>query len=212
MLQQHNIPPTPFCINEYGVLDEQQPAGVAWYISRLERLNIPGLRGNWADGLQLHDFLANLIGKPGANTAQYNYAQGGYWPNGEWRVYQYYAQRMTGYRVATEGSPDRLFDVFATSDGSPSGVKILCGPRLANGTWAITVDGLSHLGYEQRGSIPIRTLRFDWNGTYGDVGLPIDMGVTEHQYEGDSLIFTVTPATSQTAYAFEFAEKDGRGW
>ena len=205
MLQQHNIPPHPYCINEYGDFDEQQPAGVAWFISRLERLNIPGLRGNYVDGPALHDYLANLLGKPGAGTAEYNYTQGGYWPNGEWRVYQYYAQQMTGYRVATEPSPDRLFDVYATSDGSPSGVKILCGPRVVNGTWAITVDGLSHVGHKQTGSVLIRTLRFDWNGIYGYVGLPVDMGVTEHQYKGDSLTFTVTPATDQTAYAFEFS-------
>lgn len=204
MLAKYSLPLHPFCINEYGQPAEQQPAGAAWFISRLERLNIPGLRGNWADGYALHDYLANLLGKPGADTAQYNSTGGGYWPNGEWRVYQYYATIMTGQRVATAGSPDRLFDVYATSDGTQYGVKILGGPRLAEGTWAITVAGLTSLGHPSTGEISIRTLRFDFNGTYGEVGLPVDIGVTTHQYEGDSLTWTVTPATNQTAYAFEF--------
>lgn len=205
MLEAHNVPKKPFCINEYGVPALQQPSGVAWFISRLERNNIPGLRGNWAMGDALHDFLANLLGKPTAGTSNYNYTAGGYWPNGEWRVYEYYANSMRGKRVATVGSPDRLFDVYATSDGFPSGVKILCGTMAAEGTWAITVNGLGHLGRAPSGKIGIRTLRFDFNGVYGNESLPVDMGVTEHQYDGDSLTWTVTPATNQTAYAFEFA-------
>lgn len=206
MLKNHSLPIKPFCINEYGAPAEQQPGGAAWFISRLERLNIPGLRGNWANGNQLHDYLANLLSKPGANTPQYSATGEGYFANGEWRVYQYYATQMKGARLATEGSPDRLFDAYATSDGSPSGVKILCGPRLALGTWAVQVDGLSYLGHPWQGKLPIRTLRFDYNGTYGPMGLPVDMGVSEHAYEGDSVTWTVTPATNHTAYAFEFVE------
>jgi hypothetical protein len=41
---------------------------------------------------------------------------------------------MTSTRVATSGSPDRLFDVFAVSDGTPTGVRVLCGLRVTEGT------------------------------------------------------------------------------
>lgn len=111
-----------------------EPGGGAWYISRLERLNIHGLRGNWEGGWELHDYLASLLGKPGAGTSDYDEFGTSYWPNGEWRVYQYYVSEMTRTRVATSGSPGGLFDVFAVSDGTPSGVKVLCGFRVTEGT------------------------------------------------------------------------------
>lgn len=205
MLEANGMDVKPFCINEYAAPADQQPGGVAWFISRLERNNIPGLRGNWADGNALHDYLANLLAKPGAGTSSYNYTGEGYWPNGEWRVYQYYTASMVGERVATVGSADRSFDVYATSDGLRSGVKVLCGSRQALGTWQIKVEDLSSVGLPKCGTIGIRTLRFDFTGgIYGDVGLPVDMGVTKYRYSGDSVTWSVTPATNQTAYAFEF--------
>ena len=47
LLADQNAPRRPININEYGAFSQQVPAGTAWYISRLERWNANGLRGNW---------------------------------------------------------------------------------------------------------------------------------------------------------------------
>lgn len=68
----------PIVIDEYGVIPEQCPGGSAWWISRLERYNIPGLRGNWLSGTELHDFFASLLWKPDPTV----WTDTGYWANG----------------------------------------------------------------------------------------------------------------------------------
>ena len=206
MLRNHSLPIKQFIINEYGAPAEQQPGGSAWIISRLERLKIPGLRGEWAGADALHDYLANLLSKPYANTAEYSATGEEYFATGDWRVYQCCETEMTGWRVAIKGSAVGLFDVYATSDGITSTVKILGGPRLALGTWAIEAHGLSDLFFWPRSKLRVRTLLFDWNRTYGYVGLPVDMGITKYPYENDVVSWTVTPETNHTAYAFEFVD------
>ena len=104
---KYNAPAKQININEYGAFDQQNSAGAAWYISRLERNNAYGLRGNWLDGCQLHDFMASLLGK--TNTSDCTGT--GYYPNGEYEVYKYYNQNMTGTRAATTGSGDGVLDV-----------------------------------------------------------------------------------------------------
>ena len=52
--------------------------------------------------------MASLLGKPNGTSGGYNATGTGYWPNGEWQVYHYYHLNMTGYRVSTTGSTDRL--------------------------------------------------------------------------------------------------------
>jgi hypothetical protein len=87
MLSAAGLPTNPAInIDEYGNVNEQVPAGAAWWISRLERYNARGLRGNWLGGAALHDFMASLLGKPNAGTGSYNPTAGGYWPNGEYQV------------------------------------------------------------------------------------------------------------------------------
>lgn len=144
----HNNGPTPYIvIDEYGTSAEEVPGGSAWWISRLERYNMYGLRGNWASGAQLHDFLAGLLGKTDVTSTTGT----GYYANGgkalfsstvlasfslfsqldcfcsDWNVYQYYATQMTGYRVATTGSTDRLMDCYAVVGSGI--VRILVGGR-----------------------------------------------------------------------------------
>jgi hypothetical protein len=48
-------------------------------------------------------------------------------------VYKYYATSMTGHRVATTGSTDRLMDNFAVVDANI--VRILVGGRLVTGAY-----------------------------------------------------------------------------
>jgi hypothetical protein len=208
-IAHYGLPTKPVIINEYAVQSEQVPGTAAWYIARLERTNTIGLRGNWASGYSLHDFFANLLGKPGA-TEDCTSATGcatstGYWPNGEYQIYKYYNLQMTGTRVQTTGSPDGKFDIYATRSGTTaSSVKMLCGSRLTAGTWDILVTGLSAVGLPSSGSITIHARQFNYvNGTFGDVENPVDQGTNAHTYSNDQLVFYVSPNTT-TGYAFEF--------
>ncbi|KAG8625522.1 hypothetical protein KVT40_007273 [Elsinoe batatas] len=191
---QNNLPVRPIDINEYAAPEEQIPSTSAWYISRFERLNLRGLRANWASFGELHDYLANLVGKNGTE----------YFPNGDWQLYKYYGG-MAGTRVSTSGSADGGFDVFATKGDVAKSVKVLAGNRGNTQTYDLTVNGLTSVGLPASGTVDIRTFRFDWNGPFGDVGAPVDLGVYSHQYSGDQVTFWVTPETANTAYAFEFA-------
>ena len=182
-------------INEYGTFNEQVPSATAWFISRLERLNIYGLRGNWLSGSQLHDFLASLLGRS---------SNGAYYPNGEWWVYQYYSQNMTGNRVATTGSTDAKFDAYATVGDK---VRILCGTRLVTGTWQLQVQNLNAIGLPSSGSVNIQTWGFINNGHTGQVGGPTNRGVVAHSYSGNTVTFPIyqTSQDNVTAWAFEFS-------
>lgn len=162
------MPWRPVHVNEYAWPDEQQPATSAWYISQLERHDIRGLRANWEGGSNLHNFMGNLI----ANNGEY------YYPNGDYRLYQYYGY-MKGTRAATTASSDLLFDVFAVKGDF---VKIIAGTRLTTNTYNISITGLDSVGFPQSGNIGVRTLRFDWAGTTGEVGPPVDLGVQVYAY------------------------------
>lgn len=203
LLSLHGVPNRPNNINEYGTALEQRPSGDAWYISRLERYDTLGLRGNWLSTTALHDFLAGLVGKPNAGTSSYNPTAGGYWQTGDYQVYKYYHLNQTGTRMGTIGSADGQFDVYATKTGSV--VKILCGSRVKTGTWDITVTNLTSLGLPSSGSIKITTYEFPWTSQFGEVDTPTNLGQVTHTYTGNSLTWWVTFSSSSTAYAFEFA-------
>ena len=70
-------------INEYTTFDEQVSTGAAWYVSRLERYNAIGLRGNWLSACALYDLFGSLLGNPGAQNSNYPCTGTGYYPNGE---------------------------------------------------------------------------------------------------------------------------------
>lgn len=204
LLAKYALPTKPIILNEYGVKSEQQPGGSSWYISRLERYGVRGLRGNWGSNGALHDYFASLLGKPNAGTSSYSLTQAGYWGNGEYNVYKYYYLNMTGQRVQTIGSPDRLFDIYATKGTAANSVKMLCGSRLAAGSWDILVTGLSSVGLPTSGSVTIHSYQFNYaGGEFGNVPAPVDQGTYTHTYTNDQLVFYVSPNTT-TAYAFEF--------
>lgn len=207
LLDAHSLPRRPLNINEYGVAAEQVPAGDAWFIAQLERVDAFGLRGNWAtggtNGGALHDFLAGLLGKPNGGTDAYDPAATGYWPNGEWQVYRYYATNMTGTRRGTLPSGDAKLDAYATVDDAT--VRILVGVRIETGTWQLQVDGLEEVGLAESGSVNIHTWGFPDAGDYGEVDGPTDLGWVEHAYEGGSVTFPIYQTDAATAYAFEFA-------
>jgi hypothetical protein len=76
MLKTYGLPLKPLNVDEYATYAEQVPAGTAWWISQLERVNAIGLRGNWLSTTQLHDFMASLLGK----TVLTNPTGTGYFP------------------------------------------------------------------------------------------------------------------------------------
>ena len=178
--RRNSLPERPIVINEYAAADnhEQSPAGGVFYISQFERHNTHGLRANWGSASKLHDLLANLLGKRDDE----------YYPVGEWHVYNYYKEKMTGDRVATSPSQDELFEVYATHDGTIGSVKILAAVRPVAGrrTYDLTVTGLADLGF--RGThVNIRTLRFDGPDISTEIRDSVDLGVVQHEVTDDQV-------------------------
>ena len=215
LLANYSLPSRPINIDEYATYPEQNPAGAAWWISRLERYNAHGLRGNWLSSYELHDFMASLLYKPNSTvTGNYSANGTGYWPNGEYQVYKYYATNMTGMRLATSGSANRLFDAYATMDTATSNstnsttVKVLTGTRLATGSYSIQLQGLSTtpLSLQESGTVSVQTWEFpDPGGHLGNVEGPTDLGVSMLNYSGDALTLSVDVTDNSTAYAFELS-------
>jgi hypothetical protein len=200
MLKQYRLPKKTLNIDEYATFNEQNPAGASWWIAQLERHNAIGLRGNWLMGIALHDMLASLLSKPGAEK-DYKTDTTGYFGNGEYQVYKYYAQNMTGHRVATTASGDKKMDVFAVV--GKDAARFMVGARLATGTWQLRINGLSALGLSKSGSVRIKTWAFPFNGHYGRVDGPKDEGTVTHKYDGDGVTFPIFQKDQHTAYAFE---------
>jgi hypothetical protein len=200
LLKTYNLPDRQININEYANQGEQVPAGAAWWISRLERYDAFGLRGNWLSGWTLHDLMANLLTKV-SNPSDYNATD--YAAAPEFQVYKYYNLNMTGSRVETVGTGDRLFDVYATVDSDK--VRILSGTRITSGNWQITVDKMSAIGLPTEGSVDIQTWGFAGTSIYEEVDAPSDRGVVTHTYAGDTLTFPIYQTDASTAWAFEFS-------
>lgn len=202
----YGLPAKTVNINEYGVFDEQVPAGSAWWISQLERINAIGLRGNWLSGDQLHDFLASLLSKPGnPDTGGYSATAAGYFPNGDYQVYRYYNQNMTGYRVGTTPSSDLKLEAYATVGTTLA--KVLVGVRITTGTWTLQLNDLSALGLATSGTLNVQTWGFPVASDvhYGEVDGPTNLGVYGHAYSDNTVSFPVYQTDTTTAYAFEFS-------
>ncbi|KAJ7912104.1 glycoside hydrolase family 39 protein [Mycena leptocephala] len=183
-----------FVIDEYANVAEQNPSSAAWWIARFERFNMSGLRGNWLSGANLQDFLSGLLWKSGST----------YFSNGEWQVYKYYATSMTGHRVATTGSTDRLMDNFAVVARTLS-ASLSAGDLLPVRTYSLQIKNLSALGLATAGTISVRTRQFSFAGTQGQEGDPTDLGLVSHTYTGNVLSFPIFQTDTVTTWAFEFS-------
>ncbi|KAL9114092.1 MAG: hypothetical protein Q9227_001864 [Pyrenula ochraceoflavens] len=197
--KKYGLPSKPVNINEYATFPEQVPAGSAWWISQLERINAHGLRGNWLSGYQLHDFLASLLYKPNPSSPTAT----GYYPNGDYQVYKYYAQSMTGHRVGTLPSGDLKLDSYATVGDK---VRILVGARITSGTWNLQVNGLTSVGLPSSGTLNIDTYAFraGSNVHNTEVDAPTFLNTVGHSYSGGSVTFPIYQTDTTTAYTFEF--------
>ncbi|KAI5291060.1 hypothetical protein KEM54_006494 [Ascosphaera aggregata] len=205
MLANYSLPTNPkININEYGKPEEQVPAGASWWISRLERFNAIGMRGNWLSKLALHDYLANLLGKPKADEDdQFDHYGTTYWPVGEWRVYKYYHTNMTGERLGTQGSSDRALDVYSTIDEGSATIRVLAGVRLAQGEFKVQVNGLDKAICSSSNDVSVKTLRFDNNGKYGCVGEPKVVDTKKYTLKDGVLELSLNQKDNETAWAFE---------
>ncbi|KAK4569491.1 hypothetical protein LTR86_003254 [Recurvomyces mirabilis] len=198
---KYKLPKKQININEYAIYNEEVPAGSAFWISQLERINAIGLRGNWLGGTKLHDFAASLLSKPDQN----NYAATGYFTNGDYQVYKYYSQNMTGSRYGTSVSPDGIMDAYATVDCGH--VRCLMGVRPpATGTYSVTFTNLSSLGLPTSGSISVRTWKFPVASDvhFGRVDAPIDLGTLSHTYSKGQLVLPYYSTDNVTTYAWEW--------
>ncbi|MDQ1288255.1 MAG: hypothetical protein QG622_1820, partial [Actinomycetota bacterium] len=141
----------PYQINEYGASNEQNPAGGAWYISRLERAGADGLRANWAGGSNLHNDLASLLTRDSA---------GQYRPKGEWWVYSFYGSQ-TGQIVPVTAS--RSYDGFATKDTGVA--KVLVGGNKTTGNVSLSLQRLDAVsGIVVNNQVRVLVQRVPYNG------------------------------------------------
>jgi hypothetical protein len=116
-------------INEYGAPDQQNPGFGAWYIARLERASVYGLRANWAMGGDLHDDQAGLLTREGDSYA----------PLGEWHAYRYYGSQSGNIVNVVPGTN---VDAFATKDNDAGNAQILLGSAGNTGTVTVNLTGL----------------------------------------------------------------------
>lgn len=205
MLANYSLPDRQININEYATFEEQVASASAWWIASLERQNVLGLRGNWAEPVYaLHDFMANLLGKPWIDDSYANWTKTGYWPNGQWQVYKYYGSEMTGERVGTLSSENAEFDVYATLDGSK--VQLLAGTRLALGDFYIEVSNLSAIGLPESGILDVKVQAFIDEGSMGQVDAPVNKGTKSIVYQNNTVVIPIKQTLQQnhTAWGFEF--------
>lgn len=195
-------------VNEYATFPEQLPSAGAWWIAQLERQDAWGLRGNWAMSGALHDFMAGLVGKPGAGDKEkYQVAGTGYWPTAEYHVYRYYATEMTGERVKTaptEGECE-LGDVYATVQGRM--LRILAGARARPGQWAVEVSGVPAATTTTTTGrrVKIKTLAFkgDEKDHFRQFDAPDGAAEVDVQVEDGKIVLAVEHKDISTAFAFE---------
>ena len=124
-------------VNEYAEASQQNPGQSAWFIARLERARLDGLRANWGMGPALHDNLASLLTR----------TRDGYAPLGDWYTYHSYAGQR-GVVVASE--PDAALDVFATRliNNSRQARLLLGNHGGVTGPVAVGVTGLQAAGLQ----------------------------------------------------------------
>jgi hypothetical protein len=182
MLTNRGLAVQAFQVNEYAEAWQQYPGTSAWFLARLERAEVDGLRANWDSGADLHDGLAGLLASD----------NGTYSTLADWFTYRAYASQQ-GRMVASEG--DGVVDVFATRADDDS-VRLLIGNHGGlTGPIAINVRGLPSTVTDR--DIHVERI------PYSD-GHPIDRTLSEPPLSiglaGDSLSLMLNYASDRDAY------------
>jgi hypothetical protein len=113
-LASRGINVSNFDNNEYGAANEQNPGHSAWFIARLERGNVDGLRSNWGGpggGPTMYQTMADLT------TLDWQ-------PNSQWWIYKRYADQ-TGLR--TSSTPGTNVDAVGFQDADKAKAIIVVG-------------------------------------------------------------------------------------
>jgi hypothetical protein len=176
----------PFQVNEYAQRAEQNPGRGAWYISRLERAGVDGLRANWGDG-SLHDLEAGLLTK---NSA------GQYLPKGEWFLYRYYGSQTGNIVKLTPGTGT---DGVATKDNTAKNAKILLGSNGNTGTVTVGLDRLDTTSVVEGGKVRAVVQRIPNNGG-GAVTGPVTVSDQTLTVGNNSASLTVPWTDSSDGY------------
>jgi hypothetical protein len=114
-------------ISEYGSSSEQNPGHSAWFIARLERAGVAGLRSNWGGGSGLYSTLGGLV------TASWQ-------PNGQWWIYKRYADQTGLSTAVTAGSQ---VDAVAYQDADVAKAVVVLGNRGGTtGTVSVVVNNV----------------------------------------------------------------------
>ncbi len=170
MLSERGISIRGFQVNEYGSNTREQQAGPsAWYLGRLERGQMDGLRANWGMGGGLYKGMGDLVTE--ANQ-----------PMGSWWVYRRYAE-MSGVLVAL--SPGKGVDGVAALDEAAKRGSILLGSRLGiTGDVQVNLQNIpAHL--LRAGKITVRLERIpEGSGPLGQPEVVLDQQMA---VSGDSL-------------------------
>ena len=137
MLAARGLRVRGYQVNEYAEASQQNPGQSAWFVARLERARVDGLRANWGMGSELHDNLAGLLA----------HGPDGYAPLGDWFTYHSYTGQR-GVVVASES--DGALDVFATRlPYHRRAARLLLGNHGGvTGPVAVVVDGLQAAGLQ----------------------------------------------------------------
>jgi hypothetical protein len=198
----------PYQINEYARLVKQTPGGGAWYIGRLERAGVDGLRGNWGSGTNLHDYEANLLTK---NSA------GQYLPRGEWFMYRYYGSQ-TGNVVNLV--PGTSTDGFATKDNTARNAKILIGSNGNTGNVTVNLNRLDTTSVVENGQVRAVVQRVpNGNGAAGpitisDTTLTVSNNAASvtvpYTNAADGYTVTLLPPSNTTVSTVAVSENSGQ--
>lgn len=129
VLSELNIKVDGYQVNEYGPNGLQGPGASAWYIARLERAEVDGLRANWGMGEQLYDTMGALVVQ----------VHGNYKPLPAWWVYKRYAD-MRGMFVNVHVKDSGELDGVASIDPAARQAIILLGSRGAAGGSSVTLS------------------------------------------------------------------------
>jgi hypothetical protein len=112
-LSQRGMMVPPLDISEYGSRSEQNPGHSAWFIAKIERAGLSGLRSNWGGGGGLYAGMGGLV-------------TGAWQPLGPWWIYKRYADQSGLQTSVTAGSQ---VDAVAYQDMSAAKSIVVVGNR-----------------------------------------------------------------------------------
>lgn len=170
-------------ISEYGSGSEQNPGHSAWFIARLERADVDGLRSNWGGGNGLYSTMAALVTNSWQPTSQY------------W-VYKRYADQ-TGLRSAV--TPGSQVDAVAFQDADKTQSIIVVGNR-GGTTGSVNVVVKNMPGWLESGGTAKVLLERMPTGTAA-VTAPTVVSDAPVTVTCDSITVTIDWSNAQDSYA-----------